>query len=55
MPHSIEMVREVDSPKEQNRETQYPNANAAICSRATGMISCAPWVLSTSATCPIFP
>jgi hypothetical protein len=35
----MEMVLEVDSPKEDNFESQYPRANATACSRATGRIS----------------
>jgi hypothetical protein len=53
IPHSIEMVLEVDSPKVDNLDNQYPRANAATWSRATGIISWPPWVFNTSATCPI--
>ena len=53
IPHSIDMVREVDSPND-IFETQYPRANAAAWRRATGNINCAPWVLRTSETCPIW-
>lgn len=53
IPHSIDIVRDVDSPND-ILETQYPRANEAACRKTTGNTSCAPWAFNASEASPIW-
>lgn len=52
MPHSMEIVLEVDSPKK-TLDKKYPRAKAAACRAMTGPIRASPSVFRTAETWPI--